>query len=61
MVFKNKKNKLYKNKQNAPGCNKIDIKVKLWYAVRRYMNCTAAKYSLSDVLTFLRKFLFQDR
>ena len=25
------------------------------------MNCTAAKYSLSDVLTFLRKFLFQDR
>ena len=41
MVF-NKK--LYKNKQNAPGCNTINIKVKLWYAARRYMNCTAAKY-----------------
>ena len=55
------KKKVYKNRQNAPGCNTINIKVKLWYAARRYMNCTAAKYSLSDVLTFLRKFLFQDR
>ena len=38
------KKKVYKNRQNASGCNTINIKVKLWYAARRYMNFTAAKY-----------------